>query len=266
MPFGQLMTHIEARLSQPRLRLLKTGYVNLRCLPIRQAIHLPIKIYGRFAIHALGEIRIESPRIVSGMIKFGKFNNKSARPTRVANHGTIIFKGHVDIWEGVLLELGFGARLEIGDDVILGENLNIMLRKSCTIGDHCRIAFDTQIMDSDFHYMVNMETGVIKDCSAPVEIGSYNWIGNKTTIKKGTKTPDYTIVAGSNSLLSKDYKELGGGLSYIVLAGCPAKIIGSGVRRIFNFEWEHILAEHFKKTSEPYIYKDNGIDPFSIPK
>lgn len=242
--------------------MIKTLYVNFRCLPIRQAIRLPIIIRGKFSIHCLGKIRIESPEIRRGLIKFGTFNNKSSRPTRIVNHGTIIFRGYCTIWEGVLLELGPKSVLDIGNESLLGENVNIMIRKGCKIGDYSRITFDSQIMDSDFHYMLDTETYEIKDCTKPVIIGIYNWIGNRTTIKKGTILPDYAIVA-SNSLLSKDYR---GGVEYPILGGCPAKIIGSGKRRIYSYEWEGILYRYFKENTGPYKYKDNGINPFTIPK
>ena len=57
-----------------------------------------------------------------------------------------------------------------------------------------------------------------------------------------------------------------GGVNIRILAGCPAKVIGSGKRRIYNYEWEKILYNHFKDNKEPYHYKDNGINPFLIPK
>lgn len=262
--FGDVLSRIESIVSAPRVRLLKTFYVNFRCLPFKQAVNFPITIRGKFNIHTLGKIVIDTKCIRRGMIKFGGFNNKSARPTRIVNNGTIIFHGYVAIWEGVLLELGNESVLELGNDVLLGENVNIMLRRGCKIGNYARIAFDSQIMDSDFHYMLNLENSEIKDCTIPVTIGNYNWIGNRTTIKKGTITPDYTIVAAPNALLSKDYRM--GGVECPILGGCPAKVIGSGRRRIYSHEWERLLYLYFKDNTEPYIYRDNGINPFAIPK
>lgn len=259
---GDVISKIEMLLSSPRIRIIKTIYINFRSLPIKQAIKFPIIIRGKFSIRCIGNIRIESSEIHRGMIKFGNFNNKSSRPTRIANHGTIIFRGYCTIWEGVLLELGAKSILDMGNETLLGENVNIMIRRECRIGDYSRLTFDSQIMDSDFHYMVDTETNEIKDCTKPVLIGIYNWIGNRTTIKKGTITPDYATVA-SNSLLSKDYR---GGVNCPILGGCPAKIIGSGKRRIYSYEWENILNRYFKDSREPYKYSDNGINPFTIPK
>lgn len=142
------------------------------------------------------------------MTYFGSFNNKSSRPTRIVNRGTIIFRGSCTIWKGVLLELVLKSLLDIGDGSLLGENVNIMIRKECKIGNYARIAFDSRIMDSDFHYMLDIETNEIKDCTQPVIIGNCNWIGNRSTIKKGIVTPDYAIVS-ANILLSKNY--IGGG-------------------------------------------------------
>lgn len=261
---GDVINKIEYMASFPRIRPLKTLYINLRCLPISQAIKFPIVIRGKFSIRCLGKIRIESDKINKGMIKFGYFNNKSFRPTRIINQGTIIFRGYCTIWEGVLLELGPHSVLDMGNETLLGENVNIMIRKGCKIGDYSRVTFDSQIMDSDFHYMLNIVNNEIQDCTRPIIIGKYNWVGNRTTIKKGTITPDFATIAAPNTLLSKDYR--GGGVNYPILGGCPAKVIGSGKRRIYNYEWENILYHHFEKESEPFIYDDNGINPFTIPK
>lgn len=119
-----------------------------------------------------------------------------------------------------------------------------MLRRKCVIGKYARIAFDSQFMDSDFHYMLNIEDGTVKNCTSFIEIGAYNWIGNRTTVKKGTVTPDYTIVAAPNAMLSKDYTKICS--PFPILAGCPAKQIASGYRRVFNIQTERDLTESFK--------------------
>lgn len=58
-PLCEIIDAIEARLSRPRLRIIKTLYVNFRCFPLRNAVKFPILIYGRFNILRLGRIRIE---------------------------------------------------------------------------------------------------------------------------------------------------------------------------------------------------------------
>ena len=89
----------------------------------------------------------------------------------------------------------------------------------------------------------DMENQKVARNKAPIIIGKYNWIANKTVIKKNTKIPDYTIVASSNTLLSKDYTENG---EFCVLGGIPAKVIAKGIRRIYNYKAEAEINDYFK--------------------
>lgn len=137
------------------------------------------------------------------------------------NNGTMVFKGYTQIGEGTL----------------------ILIRDYLEIGRYTRIGFLSFFMDSDDHFTVNMENQKVARNKAPIIIGKYNWIANKTVIKKNTKIPDYTIVASSNTLLSKDYTENG---EFCVLGGIPAKVIAKGIRRIYNYKAEAEINDYFK--------------------
>ena len=51
---------------------LKILIVNFRFLPFKQAIHLPIDVYGKLRILSYkGDIRIETNALRPGMIKLG---------------------------------------------------------------------------------------------------------------------------------------------------------------------------------------------------
>jgi acetyltransferase-like isoleucine patch superfamily enzyme len=90
-------------------------------------------------------------------------------------------------------------------------------------------------MDSNFHYIKNVTSGNVEKCTKSIQIGNNNWIGSRSTIMKGTKTPDYLIV-GSNSLLNKNYtKSIN---NYSVIGGVPAKLISTGYERIFDYDKE----------------------------
>lgn len=70
--------------------------------------------------------------------------------------------------------------------------------------------------------------------------------------KKGTKTPDYLIVASANALLTKDYTSLP---PYSVIGGSPAKLLKSGVRRIYNSNMEQKINQFLKKIHQPIHIK-----------
>lgn len=258
LSFARKLDYLESYLSRPKLRILKTVYLNLRVVGIKNFLKFPILVYGKFEICRIGNIRIETSQLQRGLIRFGLGPKKYLCPTRIVNLGTITFYGRADIWGGVYLELGKEAELKIGEQTLLGENVRIMLRKKCVIGHHARIAFDSQIMDSDFHYLLDIEDRTIKNCTSEVIIGNYNWIGNRTTIKKGVKTPDHTTVAGPYAMLNKDYTKICS--KNPILGGCPAKQLASGFIRILNPNVEHELTRCFVDGKDKIILDDSVLE------
>lgn len=260
-PLNEKFNYIEDFLSRPWINVWKTLYINLRLLRFSDAIKFPILVYGKLEIHRLGLIRIEC-QLYRGMICFGRCIKKAQAPTRIFNYGEIVFHGPCEVWGGGLMEVGEKAVLDIGEHVLLGENVRFMLRKGCFIGKYARVGFDTQFMDSDFHYMLNVVSGEIRNCSSVIKIGDYNWIGNKTTVKKGSITSDYTIVAAPNSMLNKDYTNITSLCP--IIGGSPAKEIASGWRRVYNVKSEAMLMKYFYLHDDVYKYDMADCDGFCI--
>ena len=203
-PFAILLLK-RIRVQHHRLSLSKTIYFNFKCLPFRQACKLPIFIYHNTSIYRIGKIEIKSKEIFQGMIQWGKLGYKSSGKGKICNNGKIEFEGPVFWWGGCILE-----------------NNGTMVFKGYT-----QIGEGTLILIRDY-----------------LEIGRYTRIGFLSfVIKKNTKIPDYTIVASSNTLLSKDYTENG---EFCVLGGIPAKVIAKGIRRIYNYKAEAEINDYFK--------------------
>jgi Acetyltransferase (isoleucine patch superfamily) len=112
---------------------------------------------------------------------------------------------------------------------------------SITIGDRVAITWDCQIMDTSFHYIEDVEFHSINPLTKKIVIGSYVWVGNRTTISKGSIIPDQSIVA-SNSLVNKDFSREG---QFCMFAGMPAKVVKRNVKRIWNEQEESILDKQF---------------------
>ena len=123
------------------------------------------------------------------------------------------------------------------------------------MGSNSRLGFHGFIMDSDDHFTVDINTRKVYRNCKPIKIGAFNWFGNTTIIKKGVVTPDYLIVASTNALLTKDYSSLP---PYSVLGGMPAKVIKSGIRRVFNLDNESDIIKFFKSNPEAMSY---DVDP-----
>lgn len=234
------MRRIITLLRQQRINLIKTILFNFKALPFRQAIKLPIYIYKNTIIVSIGKIYIDSDRIHKGMIRIGKKNFFAGFKTQFINSGEIHFQGKFLIEAGTCINNC--GKMILGKESRFAERCNILIVNKLTVKDSTQIAFETVIMDTDFHSIVNTNKGIVKKDYGDIYIGSYNWIGNRSMIKKGTMTDDYTIVA-SLSMLNKDFR---GEEKYPLIAGCPAKIVSHGWRRIYSDKNSRFLRNYFK--------------------
>lgn len=258
---NRVLGRIERFWAAPWLNVIKTLYVNLRCLPFLQAIKLPIYVYGNVKLHSLnGKVLFECP-ITRGLVKIGYPGFGIAincTRTNFKNMGTIIFKGEAQLCNGVTIYVMDGV-LKFGNHSILGENVRVACENYIDIGDGSRIAHESQIIDSNFHFIMDVSQKRIVSQKGEIIIGKWCWVGNRTTIQKATVLPDYSIVT-SNSLLNKDYSEFP---KYAIYGGMPAKFIKAGSRRVFNVETEIILKKYFSvKENREYIYEGNIVDEF----
>lgn len=223
-----------------RAVFFKSLYFNFRSLPFSMAIKCPIFLYTRVEILSTsGNVKIESSDVHPGMVIWGRFDSfRSQGNTRINNKGLIVFKGKGGILRGNEICVFSGATLEIGDDFLFGEDTMIYCQKRITVGKSLRFAYQSQMFDTDFHYSMNILTGEVQKKERPIIIGDYNWFGNKTTVKKGTRTPHHLTVAGSYSVLSKDYtKNIP---EYSIIGGIPAKRLLTGFSRLWNDELHRI--------------------------
>lgn len=251
------------RYSMHGLSLFKTIYANFKLFPFKTAIQLPLFVYSGTSIFKLGKIDIESDNIFTGMIVWGKYGYKCDGKGKLNNFGRIIFRGPVILGGGTILE-NTGTIIFEGDSQV-GEGGLFLIRDLLHIGRYTRIGFLCFFMDSDDHYMISVEKKIVHKNTAPIIIGDYNWIAAKTTVKKGAITPPFTIVASGNSLVAKDYSDIG---SYCVIGGIPAKVIGQGVRRIYNVKEELRLCEYFKSHPEIQLLNleicDKDLDKYCL--
>jgi acetyltransferase-like isoleucine patch superfamily enzyme len=234
------------RHGQRKISLIKTLYYNFYLFPFSTAKRLPLFIHAGVKIYKIGKIIIEG-KIKRGMISIGCLDIKSQGISKILNHGEIIFKGQAVI-EGAIIIENHG-QIIFGDGAHIGEGGTFLITKRLSIGKCGSIGFHSFFMDTDCHYMININTGEIKNNKKEIIIGDYNWLGYGTIVKKGTHTPDYTIVALSNTILSKDYTHTFP--PYSIIGGTPVKLIASGYRRIFNVLEQRKLSILFRHEGHP---------------
>jgi acetyltransferase-like isoleucine patch superfamily enzyme len=241
---------------------MTTLYANFKCLPFKQAVKLPIFFYKHTQVRRLGKITISAVNVSTGMIRIGRMDFKRLRCGTFSNYGNIIIEGPVEMGGGCLIENG-GVILFHGNN-LAGEGVNLMIRDKLEMGEYSRLGFQSIVMDADDHYTINVANKKITRNKKAIVIGRRNWIAAKAFIKKGVRTPDYTIVASAYTLLCKDYSQIE---PYSVLGGVPAKVIGKGIRRIFSFQKEAKLNEYFATHDEDEFVtelSDDEIDAFCV--
>lgn len=219
---------------------VKTVYFNFKMFPFDIAKQLPVYFYGPVKFSRLrGTMIIDAP-IKRGMIGFGQHYEKSSLAKGVAEislNGTVKFKGYMQFGKDYLFSISENAYCEFGHMSSMASNGKLICTHSIKLGDFARIGSESQIMDTNFHQMINTLTGEKYPMSFPIEIGSYNFIGNRVSIMSKTKTPSLCTVA-SNSVCNKDYTSLG---ENVMIGGIPAKLLQENISRDWKGEHEMLI-------------------------
>ena len=226
------------------VNIQKTFYLNFKMLPFKQAMCLPLFVYGKARFREMRGSIIIQGRISPGMIKIGKndYYVKTAVPlTYWVINGKVIFYGSdVRFLNGGYMCISEGGTLRIEDNCLFGSNYKIMCFEEIFIKKCARVAYEVQICDTSFHY-ISVAGEKPLPLTKPIVIENNVWIGNRVTISKGTHLPAYAIVS-QGSLVNKSFSEFGEG---IFIAGVPASLKRKGMRRIFDEEEQRKLDKEY---------------------
>jgi len=225
-----------------RISLVKTLWFNFYKLPFKQAVKLPIVVSKYTDLRKLsGDIVIKSEAYF-GMITIGfagddTVSPKSNRVFIYINKGRLVFEGKSNIGCGNVIRINHGV-LTLGNDFTSGANVKFYCWNKISIGRTCRVAWESQILDTNFHFLKNLETGEVGNIFGEIIIGDFCWIGNRCSLTKKAALPNHTTVA-SNSFVNKDFRQIA--LGNTIIAGSPAKIQAEGYERVFNKDEEKRL-------------------------
>ena len=154
----------------------KSIYVNFRLLDFNDAIKLPIIVSSKTKLSSLqGEVRLLNNRTGIVRIGFGNVNTVDYSYERTILHidGIIYFNGKCKIGRGSKIEVGKNAILNIGESFIASAKSTIICHKKITIGSDSMFAWDTLIMDTDYHNIYNFNDEVINKDKGSIEYGKY---------------------------------------------------------------------------------------------
>lgn len=215
-----------------RVSFFKTLLLNFYKLPLKQAVKLPIIVSRNTYYYDLSGSIIFQGDVKFGMIRFGFMGEDTNvwKNNRVLINvsGKLIFTGSVRFGVGVSLRVEKQGILQMGNNILINYNSKLICYDKITIGDDCNIAWDVQILDTDLHFIENIETNFIPSRTSPVEIGKHIWIGNRVSIQKGTKIPDYCIIASGSLVNTKSECS-----ENDIIAGIPAKVVRHNYRYLF---------------------------------
>jgi acetyltransferase-like isoleucine patch superfamily enzyme len=218
----------------------KTLYFNFKMLPFSQAKKLPFYFYGKVKFSSLnGSVKIEAP-IKRAMIGFGQPYEMNTTQMGIAElilSGTLIFKGYTQFGKDYFIFIKKEATCSFGNMSSLGSRGKVICTNSIALGDYARLGSECQIIDTNFHKMINTVSLEEYDMSHPIVIGNYNFISNRVTLLSKTKTPDYCTIA-SNTLCNKDYQSLG---NNILVGGVPASLLKENISRDWKGEQTAML-------------------------
>jgi|TARA_R110000787_G_scaffold89678_6_gene189716 acetyltransferase-like isoleucine patch superfamily enzyme len=218
---------------------IKTYYFNYKKFPYAVAKKLPVFFYGKVKFSNIsGEVIIDAP-IKKAMIGFGQtfeFPTTSKGTSEISLKGAIVFKGNVQIGKDVCLLIDKGAYFEMGHFSCLGSSVLLICKNKIVLGSNVRVGFQVQFIDTSIHQLIDLTTNKKLPLNGSIFLDDNNWVGNRTTIMKNTKTPVNCITA-SNSLINKDYTPFG---ENILIGGLPAKLLKENISRDWEGEREKL--------------------------
>lgn len=219
------------------INYLKTLYLNMKWLPLRQAVHLPI-IVGRHVVlrDTSGKLELATKARFGQVLLSFYYTPVDYKANRVviSNKGKIVVHGNVYIRSGVKLWVEEHGVLTFGGENAIGANSIIACFKRVDFGYFSVLSWGCQVYDTNFHFFRDMETGTVTKRSSFVKIGDHVWVGNSVHITRGARLPKGCLVS-HRSVVSRSFMKEG---EHIMIAGHPAEKVLDNMEKV---KGEHFL-------------------------
>ena len=206
---------------------INTIRFNFKYFSPKVAMLFPCLLYRSKIVALEGRVELmNKPK--PGMIKLGKAiveTNQDAIGFVYENRGGILRIGKGEMGSGCAISIQKDAELTIGNFLHATSRGKIICSSKITIGKYFRLGWEGLIMDTDWHSIYNLSTKTFSQKSKEIIIGDYVWLATGVSVMKGSKIPNFTIVAGK-SLVNREFEE-----ECSLYAGSPAKLIKTGLVR-----------------------------------
>ena len=208
--------------------LLSTLLLNLRLLPLRQALRLPIVVEGSMRIEiGKGARLILPPDAARGTIILGSrhetYKAASGRG-QFSLHGTWQVRGRIRIGVDSCLYIHRGGTLTTGDGVYIARDSQVECAHEVTIGNQV-LAGEIYICDNSGH-PVTHGTEPQPMCR-PLHIADGCYFGYRTMVLRGASIPPHSVI-GSGAVCTRDYTSAHPS-GHLLLTGVPADVRATDV-------------------------------------
>ena len=175
---------------------------------------MPVSIGSRTVIDHPSRLEFRNGgHLRVGIGSFGLTTVRDETVIRIRPGARFVVDGQVNLHRGSRIVVDAGE-LVIGNQTMVNGFSKILVATRVTIGSGCNIAWNVQILDTDFH-SVHVD-GQPQPHTAPITIGDHVWIGTSSLVLKGVTVGDGAVVA-AGSVVTRDVP------ASTLVAGVPAK-------------------------------------------
>ena len=132
---------------------------------------------GKNDLKRYGEVHIGYPKGIFGYLAIPGI---ASTLIKIDGNGSLHLHDGVYIYAGARIIIASTGKVQIGSNTSIAANTYILSRNEIRIGSDCAISWECQIMDTDFHEVIENRNKVTENSS--VIIGNHVLVCSKVTI------------------------------------------------------------------------------------
>lgn len=180
-------------------------------------------IYSFVSINSFSRVSLGKNNVISKFVTIY---------TDIFKDGAFISIGNNCVLSSYVVLKSYTKELNIGDNVFLGERVQIQSFGRVKISNNVMIAGNTFITSSNHDFSKPNSDDYLKgEVPEDVYIGNSTWIGANCTITAGVRIGEFSVI-GAGSVVTSDIP------AYSVAVGVPARVIKTFDKSVQ--EWKYV--------------------------